>query len=1196
MSVPKPMSQTSLIVATSLFFACLTQAPVLATDCAAPDYCSAPTVLTNPNEGPNDAFGSAVSRRGAVLVVGAPREDCTAGIDCGAAYIFRNVNNAWSMEQRLSRANAAINDRFGTSVGVDGDWIVVGTPNRDCVAGPDCGEAYVYHNDGGSWHEAATLTALTPTARAKFGTALAIDGNVIVVGSPSESCDSGQGCGAGYVFRFDGQNWISDGAITPSDRSASQSFGTSVAIYEDTVVVGAPGADTQSATSSGAAYVFQVNAGVWTQEAKLQIPTLVTNDQFGVDVSLNGNRIVCGAPNHGCLSGGQCGTAYLFERQSYGNFQARIVTHSLSSNGFGTHVALGNEILAVNDFVILHLFEPQSGSWLEILHSSMLNGSGPASFDGHLIALGIPSIKVLLAGSDGVDCDCNGTADACEIGDQSKDCNGNHIPDVCDLTSGSSQDCDSDLIPDECELVGRDCNGNGVLDSCDLASGTSQDCDADQVPDECELAKDPTQDCNGNHLLDSCDIWEQRSRDVDHNNVPDECEVPLLFVSQSAPPGGNGLSWGTAYNDLQQAINHANATRGIVQAIWVAEGTYKPTRRVVQSNPRTAMFLIPDGVDLYGGFVGLESSIDQRDVEHHPTILSGDLMGNDGPDFSGYEDNALHVVVANELYHPVAIDGFTIVGGNAADTFINGINETSGAGVLGIHTSMTIRNCIFLRNRYARSTTTTGQLGVTADAQTTSYGGGGFAAMQYVSNVVSLENCQFLDNYTYATGGGLIIVGGHGTVGNCTFEDNVADYQGGGAGASQFAAVDFQDCTFTSNQSAGRAGGLVVYDSPVHVSQCLFDHNHAPQGGGLAGLYITLMEIDSTCFMENSAVDGGAIVSDGGKVRDSEFTRNHADDYGGAIRYGIDATNCNFVENTAGKEGGAGYTDFYTLSFHSCSFVRNSSKIGGALSYHNQHAAGKIDHSLFFANIATSSGGGVSASGAAQVAIDDSLFVDNQSTFGGALAVGATTLAITNCTLVGNLATSQYGGLYLTSNAPVRNSIFWQNQRGVAPNISMDELAQISYSGLYNYNIVQGWTGSRPGVGNTDADPIFVDPFGFDGIPDSGDENFRLDSSSPAIDAGDPDLTGLSFADLDGRSRVLCGRVDMGAYEFGIEGDANCDGTLDSSDVQDWPGCLTGPGGNIFSVAPLCGSLDINADGHFDLRDISLLQLSIDYP
>jgi hypothetical protein len=95
------------------------------------------------------------------------------------------------------------------------------------------------------------------------------------------------------------------------------------------------------------------------------------------------------------------------------------------------------------------------------------------------------------------------------------DCNGNRIPDECDVSEGSSDDCNGNGLPDECEA---DCNGNGVADTCDLAAGTSEDCDGDMVPDECQP------DCNGNGVGDRCDVAAGTSLDCASNNVPDECE------------------------------------------------------------------------------------------------------------------------------------------------------------------------------------------------------------------------------------------------------------------------------------------------------------------------------------------------------------------------------------------------------------------------------------------------------------------------------------------------------------------------------------------------------------------------------------------------------------------------------------------------------------------------------------------------
>jgi len=111
------------------------------------------------------------------------------------------------------------------------------------------------------------------------------------------------------------------------------------------------------------------------------------------------------------------------------------------------------------------------------------------------------------------------------------DCNGNSIPDECDLSCdnpgcssypgcGQSQNCNGNNIPDECET---DCNGNGVPDDCDILYGTSPDCDGNGVPDECQPGG--TSDCNSNGVADLCDIFNGTSADCNRNAVPDECDI-----------------------------------------------------------------------------------------------------------------------------------------------------------------------------------------------------------------------------------------------------------------------------------------------------------------------------------------------------------------------------------------------------------------------------------------------------------------------------------------------------------------------------------------------------------------------------------------------------------------------------------------------------------------------------------------------
>ena len=121
-------------------------------------------------------------------------------------------------------------------------------------------------------------------------------------------------------------------------------------------------------------------------------------------------------------------------------------------------------------------------------------------------------------------------------GSAGADCNGNLIPDECDIASGFSLDCNGNGIPDECE---EDCNGNGIPDDCDIAAGTSPDCNGNGIPDECEVPPIGTgpdcnsngipdeceEDCNNNGIPDDCDIAAGTSPDCQPDGIPDECQL-----------------------------------------------------------------------------------------------------------------------------------------------------------------------------------------------------------------------------------------------------------------------------------------------------------------------------------------------------------------------------------------------------------------------------------------------------------------------------------------------------------------------------------------------------------------------------------------------------------------------------------------------------------------------------------------------
>ena len=145
----------------------------------------------------------------------------------------------------------------------------------------------------------------------------------------------------------------------------------------------------------------------------------------------------------------------------------------------------------------------------------------------------------------------------------------------------------------------------------------------------------------------------------------------IIFVDDSAP-GGDGTTWPQAYNDLQDAFDDA-AQNTTADIIFVAQGTYKP------GTLRTDTFELQADLELRGGYIGYNAPDPTiRDPVLYPSILSGDLSGNDGPAlFQDNGDNSYHIITALLIGDTAVVDGFTIRGGNA-----NGTSQRTGAAVI----------------------------------------------------------------------------------------------------------------------------------------------------------------------------------------------------------------------------------------------------------------------------------------------------------------------------------------------------------------------------------------------------------------------------------------------------------------------------------------------------------------------------------
>jgi parallel beta-helix repeat protein/predicted outer membrane repeat protein len=306
----------------------------------------------------------------------------------------------------------------------------------------------------------------------------------------------------------------------------------------------------------------------------------------------------------------------------------------------------------------------------------------------------------------------------------------------------------------------------------------------------------------------------------------------IIYVDAGATGANNGTSWADAFTALQPALDAA----GPGDQIWVAEGTYKPTWGFSLTDPRSATFQMKNGVALYGGFAGTESSLTERDWVTHVTILSGDLNGDDVPPFGNNGENSYHV-----FYHPegtnldstAILDGFTISGGNANITYVN-----QGGGMYNDGSSPTLSNCTFSGNA--------------AD-----HGGG---MWNYRSSSPTLTNCTFVGNSALQSGGGMLNGSSSPTLTNCTFSGNSAGNSGGGM-ANGSASPALTNCTFSGN-SATYGGGMANSGSPSPtLTNCTFSGNSASALGG--GIYSSVgsATLTNCTFSGNSAPNGGGIYN-----------------------------------------------------------------------------------------------------------------------------------------------------------------------------------------------------------------------------------------------------------------------------------------------------------------------------------------------
>lgn len=547
-------------------------------------------------------------------------------------------------------------------------------------------------------------------------------------------------------------------------------------------------------------------------------------------------------------------------------------------------------------------------------------------------------------------------------------------------------------------------------------------------------------------------------------------QAEAAHLGRGSGCAGDGSSWANAYTDISCALAEASSN----SEAWIMRGLYVP-------GPISAnTFQLRNGLDLYGGFAGTETSRNQRPAFVLPTsttvdpaqytVLSGDILGNDDPaNFTGYDENATHVIKGSGGL-PIRLDGLVVRNGYMNDD-PSRVEDNGGAGLINLYGTVLLSNIGFVSNH-----------GVYGGAFLTRGGG------------VSLNSVAFVGNKAVASGGGAYIAQSDAVLADLTFSGNQAGTSGGGLTLDALKTA-LNNTTFSGNKAGVNGGGLLLTAMPsVKLAKVTFDGNTAANGAGMAAIG-SAGELSTVTVRNNQASGNGGgfyVENSGLTVSATSFTANQAANGAGAFH----------------ALGGVAYADVTWEG-------NNATNDGGAL-YLQGAVGAQMNRLRMLANAAAGRGGAIFSQGGTnpQSYLYNADMVGNRANLGSAICLAGGGLTAANLDIVSNVAgtagaVSVIGG----ANASLKNSVLWANGAGPVHIESGSALATA-------YNRIEG---SAAPEGN---DPKFAQ------LPNPGDGNWgtlgdnnygNLNASgvdSSLIDAGDnAALPNTIETDLSGNGR-----------------------------------------------------------------------------
>ena len=337
---------------------------------------------------------------GDLIVVGAAQPN---NVGPGEAYVYQKSPSGWMEIAELAADDGENNDLFGQAVAIDGTTAVVTASNENSL-GSSAGAAYVFEYNNSSWQQVAKLTASDGAARDSFGSDVAIFGDTIVVGADHDQ-DQGHFTGAAYVFEHDGSGWNETAKLTASDQAEFDGFGYSVATNGNTVLVGAvdEGID-------GSVYVFDKSGASWLETDKLTpAASLGGSSAFGSSLDMESSRAVIGAFRSN-ENGSSSGSAFVFDKAGATWLETTKLTalDAEAGDSFGISAGLDGDTIVVGAYLedevnfkagAAYLFEFEGTIWNQTDKLTIPTG-GASDLFGYSVAIDSGNVVATSLGDD----------------------------------------------------------------------------------------------------------------------------------------------------------------------------------------------------------------------------------------------------------------------------------------------------------------------------------------------------------------------------------------------------------------------------------------------------------------------------------------------------------------------------------------------------------------------------------------------------------------------------------------------------------------------------------------------------------------------------------------------------------------------------------------------------------------------------